>query len=870
MKTIISSLILLVFCTNNVYSQWIPITSPTFSSLYSVFFTDASTGYISGTTSGIVIKTTNGGTSWIFNNTGSGNSYYDMYFLNALTGFISGSTRQVVKTTNSGTNWDIVTSGSGTLYSISFPSSVAYGVGGSPASFIKSTDFGNNWTTLTAPSTNILRGAYFINGTVGWVCGDYGTIMYTTDGGFSWIPQNQSSSYTFEKLRIHSLTNGFICGSPGIMRTTNSGTNWFNVYSGGYIYDIYFLNSITGWGVGSAGKIVKSTDNGNTWLVQSSGVTSTLNAIHMANANTGYIVGSGGVLLKTTNGGGVITPPCFTKITNSPVVNDNSWSEGCAWGDYDNDGDQDLLVTSYKDGCSTCKYPLLLYRNDGSNNFTKITTGPVANEITSALGCAWGDYDNDSKLDLFVCTSYGQNNLLFHNLGNGNFEKIQTGSIVNDPSFSVACAWIDYNKDSFLDLFVVNHNNENDFLYQNNGNGTFTKVLAGPLVNDGTTGRSCTVADYDNDGWPDIFITCFLGQSNRLYHNNGGTFTLTSGVIPPDFVSSSGCAFADYDNDGWMDLFVTNWTTSNILYHNNGGTFSIVNSPVNETGNQSFGCTWIDYDNDGNLDLIVTNYNNLSFLYKNIGNGNFIKITSETMTQEISYGLGNSVSDINLDGKMDIFVANNGTSTAGYNDLLFINSCTGIGNYIGLKLKGCTSGSLKSNYSGIGARVKVKSGSKTYIKDLSTGTGFHSQNMLWLNFGLGSSSSIDSIIVNWPSGNVQKFSNIASNQYYLIDECLVGVISNNVEIPTSFSLLQNYPNPFNPSTTIEYWLLKSTYIKLLIYDINGEVIKVLVNSNQKPGIYKILIESQDLASGVYIYKLETNEFSDVKKMVLLK
>lgn len=858
MKTIISSLILLVFCTNNVYSQWITITSPTSNSLYSVFFTDASTGYISGTTSGIVIKTTNGGTSWIFNNTGSGNSYYDMYFLNALTGFISGSTRQVVKTTNSGTNWDIMTSGSGTLYSISFPSSVAYGVGGSPASFIKSTDFGNNWTTLTAPSTNILRGVYFINGTVGWVCGDYGTIMYTTDGGFSWIPQNQSSSYTFEKLRIHSLTNGFICGSPGIMRTTNSGTNWFSVYSGGYIYDIYFINSITGWGVGSAGKIVKSTDNGNTWLVQSSGVTSTLNAIHMADANTGYIVGSGGILLKTTNGGGVPIVPVFQKIVNSQL-NEQGYFGSYDVGDFDNDGFNDILIGQFNDACWTCSYPLSIFRNI-NGTFTKITTGPIASQLARASGIYWADYDNDGKLDVFVGQQVSTNNFLFHNEGNGNFTKVISGSIVNDGGDSRGNAWADYDKDGWLDLFVCNCINKTNSLFHNNGNGTFTKVTSGTIVNEVGNSRGAAWGDYDNDGWQDLFVTNYQGEKDYLFHNNGnGTFTkILNGPMVNDNKWGTSCSWADYNNDGWLDLCVTNSNDYINLFLNTGfGNFILSSTTPNLEQGTTSNPSWGDYNNDGWLDLFVARGNGGNLLFRNNTQGNFVRITNEELTNE--NGSAGGFFDYNNNGKLDLIITK---YFNGYNSIF--NNLGNTGNYITIKLIGCLANTTKSNLNAIGARITIKAGSLSMIREV----GSEKPSMLWQHFGLGSTSIIDSIIIKWPSGVINKLSNVAVNQTLLLDECLLAVEKNTK--PAVYSLSQNYPNPFNPSTKIEYSLLKSTHVKLIIYDLNGKTINVLVNSNQQPGIYKILIESQDLASGVYFYKLETDDFIDVKKMVVLK
>ncbi|HRQ30805.1 MAG TPA: FG-GAP-like repeat-containing protein [Saprospiraceae bacterium] len=871
MKNSILPIILLTLLVFHLNSQWNQVVSPTTSTINSLQFVNTNSGYISGNLGGNVIKTTDGGTSWIFTVTGSSSTFYDIYFENAITGFVAGSTKQVIKTTNSGSNWDIKTSGSGTIYSMSFPTSITgYVVGGSPTVINKSTDSGSNWVSITPPTSNTLRGVYFVDNNTGWISGASGTLWKTTDGCNSWIPQTQSSSINFEKVIFVNSNSGFVIGSNGtILRTTNSGLNWLQQSSGvtANLNDISYLSPNLLWAVGS-GKIIKSTDLGVTWGSQNNPSPSAVfNSISMIDANTGYIGGSNGILLKTTNGGGPFVVPCFAKITSGSIVNDNGYGQGNAWADYDNDGDLDVVVTSYNDGCQSCTYPIYLYRNDGGS-FTRIMTGPIAAEMTRGFGCSWGDYDNDGRLDLFVSTG-GQNplnNLLFHNEGNGNFTKVTSGSIVNDPGSSSGSAWLDYDKDGWLDLFVVNGSNQNDFLYRNNGNGTFTKVTSGSIVNDGAFGRGCAVGDYNNDGWPDLFVACYSGQNDLLYRNNGnGTFTLTSGVIPSDNANGSGGTFGDYDNDGWLDLFVTNNSANNRLYRNNGnGTFTIANFslPNNETGSNSFGSSWFDYDNDGRLDLYVVNWG-LNFLYKNNGNGNFTRITDEVIAEN-SYGISASHTDINLDGKLEVFCANNGPNGNPQNDLLYQLNCT-VGNYIGIKLKGCN-----INKSGIGARVTIKTGGNAYIRELTGGQGCLSQNMMFQHFGIGSATVIDSVIVHWTTGNIQKLANVNANQYILVDECLVGLISNNSEIPTSFSLKQNFPNPFNPTSNIIFDLPTVSDVSLKLYDNSGKEVITLINDRLSAGIYTYQINGNSLSSGVYFYKIIAGNFTDTKKMVLVK
>jgi hypothetical protein len=243
-------------------------------------------------------------------------------------------------------------------------------------------------------------------------------------------------------------------------------------------------------------------------------------------------------------------------------------------------------------------------------------------------GCAWGDYDNDGFLDLFVANEQGQNNFLFHNNGDGTFTRITSGGIVNDGGASYGCSWGDYDGDGFLDLFVANLN-QNNFLYHNNRDGTFTRITSGSIVNDGGASQGCAWGDYDNDGRLDLFVAN-RNQKNFLYHNDGnGAFTaITNGAMVNDIGYSWSPAWVDYDNDGFLDLFVANGPVSGagqniFLYRNNGdGSFTRITTgaAVND-GAASDSCAWGDYNNDGFLDLFVSNLNDQNnLLYRNDGN----------------------------------------------------------------------------------------------------------------------------------------------------------------------------------------------------------------------------------------------------------
>lgn len=247
-----------------------------------------------------------------------------------------------------------------------------------------------------------------------------------------------------------------------------------------------------------------------------------------------------------------------------------------AWGDYDNDGFVDLFAGNYYTGGQSA-----LFHNKGDGTFTRITTNILAKDTGSTQGISWADYDNDGKLDLFVAVTSGQKCFLYHNLGGGNFEKITNSPVVAQAGNYACGAWGDYDNDGFPDLFVCGYNQQHR-LFHNEGNGTFKSVTnAGSIATDIGDDQACGWADYDNDGFLDLFVCGggpTHGMKDFLYHNNGdGTFTkITRGSLVNDNGEGGGAAWGDYNRDGFPDLFVSNWQNmstgdkENYLYLNNG------------------------------------------------------------------------------------------------------------------------------------------------------------------------------------------------------------------------------------------------------------------------------------------------------------
>ena len=277
----------------------------------------------------------------------------------------------------------------------------------------------------------------------------------------------------------------------------------------------------------------------------------------------------------------------------------------------------------------------------------------------------------------------------------------------------------------------------------------------------------------------------------------------------------------------------------------------------------SFGCIGGMLIMTVTLDLFVANnYNQKNCLYINEGNNNFAKVSNEPIVNDIASSVGSTFGDYNNDGKLDIFVANQGYGGPPQNDFLYKN-IDAVPYYLIIKV-----------YGGIGTRVKLVIGNHILIREVSGGNGCSSQDMLWLHFGLGflandNSSLVDSVIVDWNDGYYQYATNVQINQEIEFHG-VVGVSNPVNEIPAHYSLMQNYPNPFNPSTTIEYTLPKNSSLKLTIFDINGKIVQSIINNQVPAGTYKYTFDASAYSSGVYFYRLETPDFSDTKKMILVK
>jgi hypothetical protein len=489
---------------------------------------------------------------------------------------------------------------------------------------------------------------------------------------------------------------------------------------------------------------------------------------------------------------------------------------GAVFLDIDNDGRQDLLLvngTSWP-GQAKAATPSRLYRNAGNGAFTDVTGRAGIAADLYGMGAAAADFDNDGFQDLLI-TTVGQNRL-YRNTGKGTFVDVTArAGLGGRAGFSTSAMWFDYDRDGWLDLLVCNYvrwtpetdvhcsidgkqksyctpeayRGTTSWLFRNKGDGTFEDVTAKAGLFDATSkALGVTLIEYDDDPWPDIFIANDT-QPNKLYRNNGnGTFTelgLKAGVALSEegrARAGMGVDSADVDNTGKPTVVVTNFSGEMLgLYRPVGEGQFQDSAPRSEVGRATrqtlgFGCFFFDIDLDGLQDLLVVNghidetftrantrvaYAEAPHLFHNRGRGQFTDIVAAIggAFAQPKVGRGAAFADIDGDLDLDVVLTTNGGPASLYrND-------SAVGSALRLTLRGTT-----SNRDAIGARVRVFAGKDRLSRTVKTGSSYLSQSELPLTFGLGANTKADRIVVEWPSGKVEELKNVAAGRAYTITE----------------------------------------------------------------------------------------------------
>lgn len=480
---------------------------------------------------------------------------------------------------------------------------------------------------------------------------------------------------------------------------------------------------------------------------------------------------------------------------------------GSAFLDYDQDGYIDLYLTSgtWKEGISKQEKPdrvtgNRLFRNRGDGTFEDVTRKAGAGGPWYSMGVTVGDFNNDGYPDIYV-SNHGPNVLLKNN-GNGTFTDIsEKAGVAGGEELSVGAVWLDYDNDSFLDLYVGNYlsfdpgykyfyapdgfpgpmayDAQKDVLYHNRSNGTFENVTEAMGITD-VDGRAMGVgaADYDEDGYVDIYVANDH-TLNYLFHNDAGKGFTDRGVMTGTAFSQGGEAtvsmsvdFADYNNDGLLDMFASDDTYCSLYKNEGGGAFSDKSyaSGLSPLCAQFVGwsSTFVDYDNDGDVDIFKTNgalkhlYGHEDQILENLGNEKFVDVSLERGKYfQMEYvGRGTSIGDYDNDGDLDALISN-------LNDQCrFLRNNKGNqNNWLTIRLTGTT-----SNRDGVGARIKITSGGKIQISQKKSTTGYLSQNDPRIHFGLGKDDLVEKIEIIWPSGKEQVLDNVKANQILEIRE----------------------------------------------------------------------------------------------------
>ncbi len=860
----------------------------------SVFFSTPEIGWIVHI-NGLIFKTVNGGITWNLQLGDFRVNFRSIAFADSLHGWAGSLNAPVLwRTINGGMSWasvgNLVNPRPAGICGISVVNaSVIYASGkyDGPAVVIKSIDGGQTWASIDMRAyANNLIDCYFFSPDSGFVVGGSpngiypdvsAVVLFTADGGSNW-----ETRYTTSRIKEWGWKISFPTPKVGyvaiesendqayVLKTKDGGSTWEEKFVGNGLrmQGIGFVNESTGWvgtHFGMTDRTYMTTDGGETWREADFG--ERLNRFHIVNENLAYAVGA-----------------TVYKYSPEEIANFQDAGAGLAgldgveklmaWGDYDNDDDLDLFLAG-EDLLSFQKFAAI-YRND-NGNFANIN---AAVSGVSRGSAKWGDYDNDGDLDLLLSgvDENGAVSKIYKN-ASGSFEDIAAPL---EALFSSAVDWVDYDNDGDLDVFLSGSSTRlGPFtrIYQNH-DGEFSEIAAA-LLN--VFDAAADWGDYDQDGDFDLLL---IGQSTPgnvppsilVYRNDSGRFALTSISLAGITQLGTGSAgWGDYDNDGDLDILL-----GTRLYRNDGGAFANIPFKFGETGQDA---GWGDFDNDGDLDILQSSGPGI---IRNNG-GSFEFLTTSISPREAS---ALAWSDFDKDNDLDVVVAgplNLGEETHASqiyrNEIDMINTPPLAPTLLTARVEGDSV--ILSWEKAIDS--ETPQAGLTYNLRVGTSPGGVEIVSPHANVAIGFRKIVD--FGNAGNSAMWKLQHLPQGVYYwsvqAIDHGFLGspfaeerifVIGTTAveeaedrDIPQSYSLSQNYPNPFNPVTTIAYALPQRAQVTLRIFNLSGEEVATLVDARQQnAGRYRVFWDGSAFASGVFFYRLEAGSFIHTMKLILLR
>jgi len=495
----------------------------------------------------------------------------------------------------------------------------------------------------------------------------------------------------------------------------------------------------------------------------------------------------------------LVLDPTFTKITTGRVVTDlgSCAAAGC-WADYDGDGYPDLCVARFNLGTSA------IYHNNRDGTFARMANLPFQNP--QDWFDTWADFDNDGRLDLVNArfssplTTY----ICFDN-GQGSYSTVQFGL---SPSW-FSCAIADYNRDGFLDLYVANVDGSQNRLYRNNGNRSFTlRNSDTPSIPAASFGGPCW-GDYNDDNWPDLYVPSRSANRSFMFRNDGrGHLLAATNLVTLTPGPAMAGAWGDYDNDGRLDLCVVCFNGTTAVYRNLGnGDFERPAGTPTLVGPNNF-AAWADYDNDGFLDLFVSGSTNGNKLFHNNGDGTFTQITTGSIVNDRPMGGAGSYTglwfDYDNDGFLDLCVFN-GDDSSSILTANFLYHNNGNSNaWLKVKLLGTV-----SNRDAVGAKVRALATyagqSRWQRRDISSGNSYNG-NQRYAHFGLGDATNVTTLRIEWPSGTVEEFSDISPRQFLtIVEPSLRGALGSDGLFHLNMTMSTNRVYCLESSSDLVHW-----------------------------------------------------------------